>query len=109
MRLRLKSYMTPYHPSGRVDGSTFVHLIGSHYESVGGGFVGTSLCGRMKGPITDYNKAPNACAACRDKAEKATREENMTITYTQCPNCGSMYPIGNQHDCPTHIRQSWIR
>jgi uncharacterized protein (DUF983 family) len=25
-------------------------------------------------------------------------------TYTTCPSCGSSYPIGNQHDCPTHIK-----
>jgi hypothetical protein len=28
----------------------------------------------------------------------------MTTTYTQCPSCGSLFPIGSQHDCPTHIR-----
>lgn len=27
-------------------------------------------------------------------------------TYTTCPSCGTQYPIGNQHDCPTHIRPS---
>lgn len=24
--------------------------------------------------------------------------------YATCPSCGSSYPIGNQHDCPTHVR-----
>lgn len=27
-------------------------------------------------------------------------------TYTTCPSCGISYPIGSQHDCPTHIRPS---
>lgn len=27
-------------------------------------------------------------------------------THTTCPSCGSSYPIGNQHDCPTHIKPS---
>ncbi len=29
----------------------------------------------------------------------------MTQTfYTTCPNCGTCYPVGNWHDCPSHIK-----
>lgn len=30
------------------------------------------------------------------------------MTNTTCPSCGTSYPIGNQHDCPTHIKPSTV-
>lgn len=29
-----------------------------------------------------------------------------TTVHTTCVECGALYPMGNYHECPTHLRRN---